>query len=577
MDENLKKFRLIRNVIGAIFIIVVFSSIKLQIIEGKKYERLSEKNRIRKRYVSAPRGKIFDRYGYEIANTRPGFYVSIIQSIVDEKTLQELSRILGIDEQTITERMRIEKNPYMSVKIIHDISYEQLSILEENMDELNGVEVGVEPMRNYPYGELLCHILGYVGEITSEEIKQDDAYSIGDYKGRMGLEKYYEKYLKGVDGIEYIEVDARGRELGKITEKRPIPITHGKDLFTTINLALTESVAVYLEDYDKAICVCLNPTNGEILVLYSKPGFDPNRFIHGLQQEEWEQLHNAPDAPMYNRAIMSCYPCASTFKPFVALAALDSKMITKEKRFERCRGEYRLGRRTFKCWKSHGRLNLIGAIIYSCDIYFYQLGRFIGIDTIADRAQKIGFGEKTGIDILHEKGGLLPDREWLENRYGKNWPEGHIFNLSIGQGDLLVTPLQLACAFTLFANDGKIPIPHLIKSEKTSYRETNISQEAIQLVKEGLLGVVASGTGMLARVKHIDVCGKTGTAQNPHGEDHSLFVGFAPANNPRILVCVLVENAGHGGSVAAPIAGKIMRAYVREVMPKTKREAKRSH
>ncbi len=568
MDENIKKFKLIRNVIGIIFIIIILSSIKLQIAEGNKYKRLSEKNRIRRRYISAPRGKIFDRRGYEIANTRPGFYVSVIQSIIDKKTLAELSRILNLDEQTISGRMSKERNPYMPVKIVHDISYEQLALLEENMDELSGVEVGVESMRNYPYGELLCHVLGYVGEITDDELKNDDTYSIGDYNGKMGLEMYYEKDLRGLDGIEYIEVDARGKEVGRITEKRPIPVTHGMDLYTTISVALTESVAVYLKDYEKAACVCLNPQNGEVLVLYSKPGFDPNRFIHGLQPEEWQRLYNAPDAPMYNRAIMSCYPGGSTFKPFVALAALDAKMITHEKTFERCQGEYRLGRRTFKCWKKHGKLALTDAIVYSCDIYFYQLGRFIGIDTLADRARKIGFGEATGIDILHEKRGLLPDRAWFERRYGKYWTEGHIFNLGIGQGDLLVTPLQLACAYTLFVNNGRIPTPHLIKRNKISYRKTNISTDAIQLVRNALIDVVAHGTGTLARVRNIDVCGKTGTAQNPHGEDHSIFVGFAPADDPWILVCVLVENAGHGGSVAAPIVGKIIRSYVKEVMPK---------
>jgi penicillin-binding protein 2 len=565
MDENLKKFRLIRNSIGIVFCIILFASIKLQLIEGKKYERLSEKNRIRRRYISAPRGTIFDRYGNEIANTRPGFYVSIIKEFVDSKTLRQLSRILDIDTNTINERAQVEKNPYKSVKIVHDISYRQLALIEEIMDELNGVEVGVESMRNYPYNELLCHAIGYVGEITHEEMLHEDGYSLGDYVGRLGIEKYYEKDLKGTDGIEYIEVDARGREVGQISEKRPEPIIHGKDLHTTISLALTESVAVYLKDYENAACVCLDPKTGEVLVLYSKPGFDPNRFVHGLKPEEWKDLLSAPGAPMYNRAIMSCYPCGSTFKPFVAVAGLDAQMITEEKRFDPCYGEYRLGRRIFKCWKRHGSCDLMKAIVQSCDIYFYQLGRFIGIDTLADRAHKIGFGKATGIDILHEKSGLLPDREWYEQRYGEHWTEGHIFNLSIGQGDLLVTPLQLACAYTLFANDGKIPVPHLIKSGKVKHHKPNISHDAIQLIKEGLLGVVSFGTGTLARVRNVAVCGKTGTAQNPHGEDHSLFVGFAPADDPKILACVVVENAGHGGSVAAPITGKIIRAYLKEI------------
>jgi penicillin-binding protein 2 len=569
MDENVIKFKALRNTLWIIFVLVVISALRLQIIEGKKYYRLSEENRIRKRYISAPRGKVFDRNGLELANTRPGFYVSVIQAVVDSNSLEEMSTILNTDVKTIKEIMKMEKNPFIAVKIAHDISHRQLAIIEEKIDELNGIEVGVEPVRNYPYVDTLCHLVGYVGEITYSEIKNDGSYSIGDYIGRMGLEEQYEKHLRGSDGIEYIEVDARGRMIGRISEKRPIPIIKGKDLYTTIDLALTESVAVYLQNYKKASCICLNPQNGEVLVLYSKPGFDPNLFARGLQQVEWQSLNNAPDAPMYNRAIMSCYPCGSTFKPFVALAALDANMVTEEKRFEPCRGEYRLGRRIFRCWKIHYSLDLINAIIHSCDIYFYQLGRFIGIDTIESRASDVGFGTITGIDIPHEKAGLLPDRAWFEKRYGKNWTEGHIFNLSIGQGDLLVTPLQLATAFTIFANDGKIPMPHLIKNTVVSYHTTSISNEAINLVKKALVGVVSFGTGTLAGIRNCEVCGKTGTAQNPHGNDHSLFVGFAPADDPQILVCILVENAGHGGSVAAPIAGKIMNIYLETITHET--------
>lgn len=562
MDKNITKFKLLRNIIVVAFVLIIFSTIRLQIIEGKKYYRLSDKNRIRQKRIPAPRGKIFDRNGIEIANTRPGFYVSVIRTSIDKTTLKKITRILNINEKTIEEKFRMEKNPFMPVKIAHDISYKQLSTIEENMDILKGIEVGVEPLRNYPYGELFCHLIGYVGEITHAEIKSDGNYSINAYIGRMGLEEYYEKHLKGTDGIEYIEVDARGREVGKITEKRPTPIVYGKHLYTTIDWALTESVAVYLENYERAACVCLNPQNGEVLVLYSKPRFDPNLFVHGLEKKEWQILNNSPDAPLYNRAIMSCYPCGSTFKPFVALAALDSKMITKEKYFTPCRGKYRLGRRIFKCWKTHGKLNLVNAIIYSCDIYFYQLGSYIGIDTLFSRANDIGFGKRTLIDLPNEKSGSLPNRQWLEKQYGKNWTEGHMFNLSIGQGDLLVTPLQLAYAFTLFANNGEIPIPHVKKREKYDYHTTTISKQAIETVKQGLKGVVSFGTGTLARVDNFEVCGKTGTVQNPHGEDHSLFVGFAPSDDPQILVFVFVENAGHGGSIAAPIAGKIMKSFL---------------
>lgn len=557
MDENVIKFKIIRNCLFLIFAILILAATRLQIFEGSKYTRLSEENRIRPTYISAPRGRILDRYGIELANTRPGFYVSVIQTLVDETTIRELVAILDIDRPVMEERMKLEKNPFMPVKIAHDISYEQLSIIEERMDEFNGIEVAVEPLRNYPYGDVFCHVLGYVGEITKEEIKQNEEYSLNDYVGRMGLEQQYEQMLRGCNGIEYIEVDARGRKIGTLLEKRPIPFECGEDLYTTLDQALSESIAVFLEQYDRAACVCINPSNGEVLVLYSKPGFDPNLFVHGLRREEWLILNTTPDAPMYNRAIMSCYPAGSTFKPFIALAGLEAGFIDKEKRFSPCWGSYRLGRRTFRCWKKHGVRDLTGAIVHSCDIYFYQLGSLIGIDSIASFASRLEFGKSTGIDLPNEKNGCLPTRLLMEQRYGENWTEGHMFNLSIGQGDLLVTPLQLARAFTVFANDGYLPTPFIKQQLIPPLKSVDVRQEALLIVSDALLEVVRSGTGQLARLPQMTVGGKTGTAQNPHGDDHALFIGFTKD----ILICCIVENAGHGGSVAAPVVGKAFRAY----------------
>jgi len=562
MDENLKKFRVISAATLAIFLLVALYAFKLQVLNGPTYYRISEENYIKKIYVAAPRGRILDRRNIEIANTRPGFFVSVTPAIIDSASLQEVARLLAVDPQAIRTKMAVEKNPYMSVKIAHDIPIEKFSIIEEILEDLKGVEVGVEPLRNYPYRATLCHLIGYVGEVTDVELKASDKYLPGNYLGRMGLEEQYEDILKGDDGVEYIEVDARGREVGQVLEKRPVPVTLGKDLQTSVDLALTESTARYLADYEKAAVVALDPRTGEILTLYSKPGFDPNLFVRGVGKVEWQALNNSENAPMYNRAIMSCYPCGSTFKPFIALAALDAGMIDENRCFESCPGQYILGRRVFRCWKIHGRLALVDAIIHSCDVYFYQLGRFIGVDTISSRLRKCGFGQNTGVDLPQEKAGILPDRNWFAAKYGDYWTEGHILNLSIGQGDLLVTPIQLACAYSLFVNGGKIPKPHLLKSKKISYTLTGISPAALDVVCRGLKGVVSIGTGVMAQVRDIEVGGKTGTAENPHGEDHSWFVGYAPANDPKILVCVLVENAGHGGSVAAPIAGKIIDAYL---------------
>ena len=568
MDEKVTSFKIIRNAIIFLAAVLVIWSIKLQIIEGGKYLRLSEENRIRKKFNPAPRGRILDRHGIEIANTRPGFYAAIVRATIDNEALNELARILDMDADAIMEKAAVEKNIYNPVKIAHDISYEQLSLIEEKIDLLSGIEVGTEPLRYYPYGELLFHMVGYVGELTDQEMERERGYIFGDYIGKMGLERYYEKILQGAHGVEYVEVDARGKEVGPIAEKRMILPTSGIDLQTTIDVALTESVAVYLEGHERAACVCLNPQSGEILVLYSKPGVDPNIFTHGVSRSEWDGWLNDPAAPMYDRTVMSCYPPGSTYKPFVALAALDSRMSHEARRFEPCQGVYRLGRRDFRCWKKHGRLDLAGAIINSCDIYFYQLGRLLGIDTIATRAARVGFGRRTGIDLPGEKPGIQPDRTWLEKCYGKNWTQGHIFNLSIGQGDILASPLQLACAYTVFANRGRMPIPHIIQRNDTIYFDTDFPSETIETIRRALAGVVDHGTGTMARVSGIEVCGKTGTSQNPHGDDHALFVGFAPADSAEILVCVVVENVGHGGSIAAPVTGKIIRAYLNSLPQK---------
>uniref|UniRef100_A0A7C4TFH7 Penicillin-binding protein 2 n=1 Tax=candidate division WOR-3 bacterium TaxID=2052148 RepID=A0A7C4TFH7_UNCW3 len=562
MEQELKRYRVFEAGLILAFSLIIIFSFKLQIFEGKKYYRLAEENRIKKKYIMAPRGKIFDRNGKEIANTRPGFYASIIPALIDSFTIEKLAQILNIDKSRIIAKINLEKNPYVSLKIAHDITIAQLSLLEESIEELRGIEVGVEPLRNYPYNELFSHALGYVDEITKEEIKNLPSYKTGDYIGRSGLEKVYESHLKGKDGIEYIEVDVRGKEVGRLSEYRPLPVEPGKDLWTTLDLELAESTAVFMKEYERGAAVAFNPQNGEVYLLFSKPVFDPNKFISGLSDSEWQALNNPKVAPLLNRATMSCYPIGSTIKPFIALAALDANLIKVEKTFSPCKGVYYLGKRPFRCWKIHGQLSLIDAIINSCDIYFYQLGRFIGIDIIAEYLNKFGFGKETGIDLIPENRGILPDRKWFENKYGKNWTEGHIFNLSIGQGDILATPLQLACAYSVFANDGKIAIPHLTKIDRKQKREILIDKKAVETIKKALSGVVARGTGVLARVLDIEICGKTGTAENPHGEDHSIFVGFAPAQNPEILVCVIVENAGHGGSIAAPIAGKIIKTFL---------------
>lgn len=562
MDEELRKYRTFRAIISGFFTLIIIFSIKLQLFEGKKYHRLSDENRIKKKYVIAPRGNIYDRQGRIIADTRPAFYVSVIPALVKQNSIVNIARILNIDTCTIKKKIKLEKNPYVSVKIGRDVPFEQISLVEELLEDLPGIEVGIEPVRNYPYKELFCHVLGYVSETTELELKQLKDYKIGDYIGRIGLEQQYEIHLRGNDGIDYIEVNVMGREIGKVAEYRPVLPTPGKDLYTTLDLELTDSTAQFLKHYPRAAVIVLNPQNGEVYVIFSKPGFDPNRFVHGLTEQEWQIINNPDNAPLYNRVVMSCYPIGSTIKPFIALAALDAGLIEPTQRFEPCEGKLRFGNRYFKCWKTHGSLALLDAIIYSCDVYFYQLGRYLGIDIIARVLSDMGFGKQTGIDLPQEKIGIVPNRTWMEKKYGKNWTEGHIFNLSIGQGDILATPLQLARAYTVFANSSNaLIVPHLNKDLKAQNSVIDKKRETLDFIKQALAGVVERGTGTMAQVRELKVSGKTGTAENPHGDDHSIFVGYAPDENPEIVVCVFVENAGHGGSVAAPIVAKIIKTY----------------
>ncbi len=560
MDEKILRFRRVFFFLLALFGIIFFFVFRLQVLEGRRYFELSEENRIRKIYMPAPRGKILDRNGVVLADSRPGFSVSIIPNIIEEETMIVLARILNVDLAEIKDWMKRTRTPQIALKIKHDVDFTTLTKIEENIKDMKGVVVGIEPLRNYPYDSLLSHVLGYVGEVTFAELGKKSDYKYGDFIGRMGIEEYYESKLKGKDGISYVEVDAYGNELGAVEGQRPKPLVEGNDIMLTLDVELQESVAVYLANYAKAAVIALKPS-GEVLVLYSKPGFDPNIFIKGLTRNEWHGIESHPYAPLYNRAIMSGYPPGSAFKPFVALAGLEAGLVDTLKRFNTCTGNFRMGNRVFRCWSRHRSLDLIGAIVNSCDIYFYQLGLLVGIDRMHELGTKVCFGNVTGIDLPEEKKGLMPDTKWFDNRYKKQWSKGHILNLSIGQGEILVTPLQLACAYTVFINDGEIVTPYLLIDKKSVNKNTKISLPAIKIVRHGLEKVVEEGTGMLARLGTMPVAGKTGTAQNPFGQDHALFVGFSPIEEPEILVAIIVENAGHGGSVAAPVAGRLIEDY----------------
>ncbi len=555
--------------IGTVFFLAIIARLlQFQIVLGARYYRLAEMNRIRRVTISAPRGKIFDRNGKELATTQPAFSLSVIPAETDSLTIAKLKLLLkDILPESSLVWSRIERNRSSSypLRIFRNISQKLVSRIEENSNDLSGVEISVEPLRYYPFADTCSHILGYINEITEEELKRDSSYNPGNCIGRTGIEAQYEQYLRGKDGIEYIEVDSRGRRVGILSEKKPIPAEPGGDIYLTIDADLQRYAYQLLADYPRAAVVGIDLSDGGVLVLISKPGFDPNQLLGVMSETEWQTLIRDPNRPFFNRAIMGTYPPGSTFKPCVALAGLEKGLLTPNSYFT-CTGKFPFGNRIFRCWSTHGRLNLIDAITHSCNSYFYQAGLRLGLDPITTTALECGFGVPTGIDIPGEKKGLIPTRSYLEARYGKRRiPSGILLNLAIGQGEVLVTPLQLACFYARIAGDGQFFKPHLLMKTGNTNLKLEIQNSKLTtvfaLLKDALFYAVERGTGAGAKVASITIAGKTGTAQNPFGEDHAWFVGYAGTQKPEVLFCILVENAGKGGAICAPIAQKLFRYY----------------
>jgi penicillin-binding protein 2 len=491
---------------------------------------------------------------------------------------QRLSRILDLSESDIRKYVRNRRNSWFRpVRLKRQIDFKEVSLLEENRRELPGVGLWVEPRRIYPSVARASHVLGYIGEISVAELENlaSAGYKKGDLIGKRGIEAEYDALLRGKEGVEYVEVDARGRRVRKLKSPKPIPPVPGDNLIISLDADI-QALGEKLLRGKRGSAVMLDVRNGSVLALVSMPDYDLNEFSGVLTTKIWKKYFDNPTHPMYNRAVQSSYPPGSTFKPVVALAGLDSKIITEHFSVT-CRGFLRYGRRNYYCWykKGHGKLDLIHGIENSCNVYFYNLGIKVGVDVWSDYARRLHFGEETGIDLPHENSGLVPTRAYLDKKFGKGkWSNGLMLNMAIGQGDLLVTPLQMAQMAMIIANDGLGFRPHLllgvedVRSGKREWVHPDSFRVAIHpkyfdIVKEGMRLVVngPTGTGHRAQLPNIVVAGKTGTTQNPHGKDHAWFIGFAPFENPQVAIAVMVENGGFGGSVAAPIAHDMLALY----------------
>lgn len=576
-----------------IFFMLIFRLWFLQGINGQKYRTQSENNRILIQKIAPFRGLILDRNGELLVDNLPSYNLYITPEDIQDKEqlLKDLKKLINLDPEEVEKKLKKESGIYAfrSVLIKKNMSRDELAIIETNLFNLPGVMTEGKPQRSYLYGDFAAHIIGYLGEISENELKSDQYpdIALGDYIGKYGVEGRWQKELNGTKGEKLVEVDAAGRHLQSYVKE---PAISGQNISLTIDKKLQLSAQAMLKDKTGAI-VAMDPSNGEILAMASSPSFDPNIFIKGIDKTEWKNLTSGKDYPLQNRALSGQYPPGSVFKIVMALAGLEEGVITPEESLL-CTGIYDFGNRPYRCWKAggHGMVNLHMALRESCDVYFYKLGRKLGIEKIAYYAKMCGLGQKTEINLDSETPGLVPDNEWKIKRYGVAWQPGETITTSIGQSFILVTPIQVARLISVIFNGGKIYQPKIVKwignenyqsqSEHVLLGELNVDKNNLELIKSGLTAVVneQGGTGSSARLKEVTVAGKTGTAQvislekekdlkskselSESFEDHAWFVGIAPVENPKIAVAVIIEHGGHGGGAAGPLVRDLIKQYL---------------
>jgi penicillin-binding protein 2 len=582
-----KKYKWCERILVLTVIILVMRLFDLQILQGEEMRKLSEQNRVRIKKILAPRGTMFDRTGKVLADTRPSFNLYIVPEDIKDfnQTVDGLAQLLDLDREDLIERLKDARDlpPSFPVKVQSDMSMDQVAKVEANKFYLPGVVIQIEPKRNYAYGPMLSHALGYVSEISPEELKTPEyqRYSIGDAIGKFGLERMYEKYLRGVDGEKRVEVDASGKEVRTLDIKEPVS---GHSLYLNIDLEVQETVDKALEGRQGGAVVS-DPRTGAILALVSHPAFDPNQLTSG-SREYWQKIAIDPSHPLQNRVTQGRFPPGSTFKPLVALAALEKGVINENTSFL-CGGHFAFGSHVFKCWqkRGHGSVSLHRGIVQSCDVFFYNVGLKVGVDSIHTMAQTIGITKPTGIDLPGEKSGLVPSTEWKKRTTGEKWYEGETVSVAIGQGAVWLTPMGLMQLASFMGNEGVTFKPQIVNRivsprgkvvkvfEPVMAADAKLNKGHITLVKEGMKGVVNEPGGTAystAHVQNVSMSGKTGSAQSgTGGADHAWFIAFAPSDTPSVSMAILVEHGMHGASAAAPIA-----KTVAEVMFKDEKEIK---
>ncbi|TCT22195.1 penicillin-binding protein 2 [Thiobaca trueperi] len=602
-EDRKREQRLVtsRAVVSGVLVILVLSVVvlRLRYLQMDRHEHfsvLSKDNRVKIQPVPPTRGLIYDANGVVLADNRPTFSLEItVEKVEDLKaTIDELARIIPIDDKDRArfERLKRQRMRFQGVPIRLNLTPSEVARFSVDGYRFPGVDVRAELIRIYPLSEATAHVLGYVGRINERDLTQIDTgnYAGTHFIGKGGLEKAHEDVLHGRVGYQQVEVNARGRVLRTLEGSPPTP---GQDLLLYLDMALQQSAIDALGDRRGAV-VAIDPRTGGVLAMVSKPSFNPNLFVEGISQADYEALLHSLDKPLFDRAARGQYPPGSTVKPFIGLGGLNANFITPKK-ITFCPGHFSLPGQShrFRCWKrtGHGSTNLEKAIVESCDVYFYDLASRMGIDRLYGFLSQFSFGERTGIDLSGELPGLLPSREWKQRVRKQAWYPGETLIVGIGQGSFLATPLQLAAATATMANRGHFIQPRLARASRfpgadtesqfplvSRQMETIDSHHWDEVIKD-MAQVVESPRGTAKRIRSPDyrIAGKTGTSQvftigqketydeskvSDRMRDHALFVAFAPVEDPRIAVAVLVENGGHGGSDAAPVARRVIDAYL---------------
>ncbi len=584
--------QLVMIAVSVVFFLLTGRLWVLQVLQGERFTNLSKNNRIRIKTIPGIRGMVFDRNGRLLVDSRPSFDLLFVpeDSQNPKFTLRHLARLLDIDDGRFLKTLEKKKKrlPFREVVLDRDINWRTVVAVETHERDLPGVTLRIRPKRSYLNNGMNAHLIGYLGEIGPTQLKtlRQEGYRMGDEIGQFGIEKKWEQYLRGKSGKQQVEVDALGRRIKVLDQEKDVP---GHNVFLTIDGELQKISYQSLKGKEGAIVV-MEAKSGAILALVSTPSFDPNAFTRGISAKEWNKLLQDRARPLHNKTIQGVYPPGSIFKIVLAIAALEEGVVTSRTPHF-CPGFLTVGKRVFRDWKAggHGVVNLHKALVESCDVYFYQLGQQLGIDRIAWWARKLGLGKKTGIALDGERGGLVPDRKWKFRRFGQPWDPGETPSVAIGQGYVSVTPVQIASLMAAVVNGESLYRPWFVSKVESldgkpiqeygpeKIGSLSLKASTLKTIHKALEDVVNTreGTGKKAHSDLVKVAGKTGTAQvaGMVGEiiksedlpylirDHAWFVAYAPAEQPEIVVVVLVEHGGHGGAEAAPVAKKLIEQY----------------